>query len=1145
MCGIVAALPAYQSVTGDGAAAALPVLPGPPLAAAALLRQPGNAEKLLSDLLGEIETALQTLSTETASIELLRDSPARQAMAAACTKLMAWAAELDHLLDMSSALGWDADSVEAVQGVLGQLTDRLYTVLHDRIGVADRARALHPGEPTARSALTYLAIETVLQAVNRLEVRGRDSAGLSIWVHLDEADRAGLAGALAGRADPLLRSGSAVLTGGGVCLVYKHAAIVGKLGDNGATLRRALRDDAGLHALLGLPSAAVTVLAHTRWASVGRISEANAHPVDSHIAGSDDAGPFSVAVLNGDIDNYGALSKQIGYEPDERGITTDAKVIPVLLAQRLARGADPGSALCACLGDFAGSMAIGALAETSDEVLLAVKGSGQSVYVGLGYGGFVVASEVYGLVATTSSYLRVDGAAWPEATRQGTVLALPRRGSGMLAAIRRWDGDGVPRPVEPAEVRTAEVTTRDLALDSAVHYLHKEIHEAPSSFRKTLRGRLRQRPAGSSVSLPPSSLPPEVRSRISSGQIREIVVIGQGTAAVAAQGVAQFLREAVGDRLTLAAMPASEFSASFLYPDMSDVCVIAISQSGTTTDTNRSVDLARDRGAAILSIVNRRDSDLTTKSHGVIYTSDGRDVEMSVASTKAFYAQVAAGCLLGVELGRELNMLTPQREASLISGLQRIPSQLQALQASEQRLADIATEVAARYPYWAVVGSGPNRVAAAEIRIKLSELCYKTISTDAVEDKKHIDLSAEALVLVCVAGAPPGQVSDLIKEVEILAAHGNTPIVLCDEGTEQTWPTDLVVGLPLGNPEMMWIVATAAGHLFAYHAARRIDAVADPLRVALSRLEAAVDGGLGPSAALPRDVLIPVIDVLDEADRGRLSGVLTSETALGLARLVLQPAMPGLGPETFSSPPGQPVDLARAVLAHAIDELGRPIDSVKHQAKTVTVGTSRDDADVYDNDVVAALRDVGVDLHRLTLPVLRVVRAQSRVIKRVTGVTYYRLDGTGEASTGEASTGEAGTGEASTIQVVRKTGSAAGLASRADHRSPLMGSKRRVAELRTARLLRGRSDGRVVLVVPEQDGNRLSHLCVVHVELQERCEPADLVAAMDAVGDRMAEIVAAVTETVPSFEPARLREFPAEDVLLAPVELLAERLSAG
>ena len=91
---------------------------------------------------------------------------------------------LDHLLDTPGSLGWDADSVETVQGVLGQLTDRLYSVLHDRVEVAESARALHPGQATPRCALSYLAVETVLQTVNRLEVRGRDSAGVSIWVRL-------------------------------------------------------------------------------------------------------------------------------------------------------------------------------------------------------------------------------------------------------------------------------------------------------------------------------------------------------------------------------------------------------------------------------------------------------------------------------------------------------------------------------------------------------------------------------------------------------------------------------------------------------------------------------------------------------------------------------------------------------------------------------------------------------------------------------------------------------------------------------------------------------------------------------------------------------------------------------------------------
>lgn len=1126
MCGIVAALPVY----GDTAltpelVGLLSGLPASPVAAVEIVGDPDRAEKLLTALLGQVETLLSGLGTTAAGALLLCDESVRRAVSTAATCLSEWADELDRMLDVC-AVGWDPEIAEVIQGLLRQLTDRLYGVLHDRVAVAERARALAAAEPTLRSATSYTAIETVLAAIDNLEVRGRDSAGITIWVQLNAADRGPLAARLAGRDDPLFRSGAAVVTSNGTCFVYKHAAIVGKLGDNVAALRRAIRQDADLHDLLALPSAAVTVLSHTRWASVGRISEVNAHPVDSRDGGG--KGPFAVAVLNGDIDNYRSLLDRERCSPSELGISTDAKVIPELLARRLTGRGDPGDALCACLGDFAGSMAIAAQVDTGDgKLLLAVKGSGQSLYVGLASTGYIVASEAYGLVATTRDFIRVDGAPLNGAARAGTVVTLDRAGTGTLAGIRRLDGDGVPRPVDPAEVRVAEVTTRDLALGSALHYLHKEIHEAPASFRKTLRGRIHESSAGRRVSLPESSLPQAVRDRIRDGELREVLVIGQGTAAVAGQGVAQLMQAFVGDRLTVSGLPASEFSAWRLRPDMSATCVVAVSQSGTTTDTNRSVDLARQRGATILSIINRRDSDLATKSHGVLYTSDGRDVEMSVASTKAFYAQVAAGCLLGLELARVLGALTAERESSLLAALHRIPDQLLALQAREQLIADAATQVATRYPYWAVVGSGPNRVATAEIRIKLSELCYKTISADAVEDKKHIDLSAEALVLVCVAGAPPNQVSDLIKEVEILAAHGNRPVVLCDEGTEQLWPADLVIGLPHAHPELMWILNTAAGHMFAYHAARRIDAAADDVRTALAHLEAAVDDGLPPLGELPREVLVLVAAVFELIGRGDLRGVLTSQSAVELASLVLQPRRGGLPGELFSTETQEPVALARATLTRAIDELTRPIDTVKHQAKTVTVGTSRDDADLYENAVVEAMEDVGVDRHCLTLLALRVVRTHARLVEQVTGVTRYRIRN-----------GDAGP----TIEVVSKTGIAAGMPSRADRESPLVGSKRRVAELRMPRLLRGRADGRVVLVVPEQEGGKVSYLAVVHVVLRKSCPLDELATAMASVGDRMADIVAAVTETSPSFIPERLSALPTEEVMLSPVEWLAERL---
>jgi glucosamine--fructose-6-phosphate aminotransferase (isomerizing) len=109
-------------------------------------------------------------------------------------------------------------------------------------------------------------------------------------------------------------------------------------------------------------------------------------------------------------------------------------------------------------------------------------------------------------------------------------------------------------------------------------------------------------------------------------------------------------------QLDIDPITATELSGFGMRLDMSDTLVVAVSQSGTTTDTNRTVDLVRGRGAAVLAIVNRRNSDLTDKADGVMYTSDGRDVEMSVASTKAFYAQVAAGVLLACAITESANV---------------------------------------------------------------------------------------------------------------------------------------------------------------------------------------------------------------------------------------------------------------------------------------------------------------------------------------------------------------------------------------------------------------------------------------------------------------------------------------------------------
>jgi len=1103
------------------------------------LRGAAGATVLVADpaLVGELTHLARCIDREVAAIEQVLDS-----------------------LDADAQVVDGGAGIEAVNAALNGLKDAVWAIEHDRVRTARAVRDLAGPDASPAAVTAYLSIQQALSALDRLEVRGRDSAGLYVLVRGHGLDLAsGAVAAEIGRrsGDPLFESGSIEVADGHLGFVYKAAAEIGELGDNTRALRLAIVDDELLRRAVQAPTAEAVVLGHTRWASVGIISQPNAHPLSSDELDGGALGdlatrpPFLTAVLNGDVDNFADLKASEGLRiPAE--ITTDAKVIPTLTARNLAAGLPLVESFRRCVDLLEGSVAIGASSASAPaDLLFAVRGSGQALYVGVAEDAYLVASEPYGLVEETERYLRLDGETPVDPDRssatRGQIVHLRGADAGDLDGIERVAYDGTPLPVDAAEITTAQITTRDIDRGDAPHFLLKEIGEAPSSFRKTLRGKLVDGEGGLRVVLPDDALPLDLRADLAAGRIRRVVAIGQGTAAVAAQSLAAALRAVLGEDgpLRVQAMLATELSGFDLGADLSDSIVVAVSQSGTTTDTNRTVDLARSRGARVISIVNRRNSDLTDKSDGVLYTSDGRDVEMSVASTKAFYSQVAAGLLLAFAIADEVGGDPSYPRGEVLAALRELPSAMERTLQLRPTIAEAAARFAPSRRYWAVVGNGPNRIAANEVRIKLSELCYKSIACDATEDKKHIDLSSEPMILVCAAGLSGSTADDVAKEIAIFRAHKAAPIVIASEGEERFSAAMQAVLVPRTHPSLAFVLSAMAGHLFSYEAALAIDAQAHPLREARAAIESVLSSASsGADGADLLERLGPELAPMagrffDGLRTGDYDGHLEASTAVRLASQ-LRYALGITSLETYQvehgkvGTPSVVVEDLTLSLTRAIDELTRPVDAIKHQAKTVTVGISRSDESLLQVPLVAAVLATGVARDQLTYGSLRALATLDPAVAEVLGYTRYRIEGRVDDERTPPS-----------AVVIDRGGISRELVSRTETNPELMGTKHRVAVQRLVTVARGRRDGRTLAIVPEVKDKQTTGLTLLHLRFHEHLPPATMRAVLTGYQGRFSALKDAVTETEPTFREDLLGSLPVVDLLTEPVNVLADRWRTG
>ncbi len=1052
-----------------------------------------------------------------------------------CAELEDFVCEEERALE-EAATSFSTADLEILGSRQILLKDILWALEKDALANVDRitalAGAVSPLNVNQTAFGKYRRMNFLLNCLDRLEVRGRDSAGLVLAMTFSDGEGLRrLEDAL--REEGLYEAYSQRTCGGDLLngsiwlsertaagdsgrrdvtanFIYKTSSIIGELGRNVRELREAISGDPVLRFFARQEALLETSMAHTRWASVGSITEENCHPVNSFTLADRmgrktypryGEGNWAIqVVLNGDIDNYPALRRDLETEREliAPALTTDTKIIPLQIEGYLLEGHDLAESFRLAVSDFEGSHAIAMMSDLEPgKAFLALRGSGQTIYVGLAPDQYVFSSELYGLVEGTPWFVKMDGEApadpdMPEST--GQIFVLQQESEGGLAGIRAFAYDGSPITLGDASIKRAEMTTRDIDRGAHPHFFLKEINESALSIRKTLRGKYRIiREAGEesrvAFNIGEDIVPPSVRSDLQAGVIRRIIVIGHGTAAVAGSAVADAMeRHLRGTHIRVEGKVASELSGFFL-EDLKDTLVVPITQSGTTTDTNRAVTMAHERGARVIAVVNRRQSDITSKSDGVFYTSDGRDIEMSVASTKAFYSQIVAGHVLSLFIAQLMGSLTDEDIAEELSSLEQAPEMMKRVLARKDLIRHSAELLAKRKRYWAIVGSGPNKAAADEIRIKLSELCYRTISSDVTENKKHIDLSAEPLIIVCAAGNPETVVGDLVKDVAIFKAHKAAVVVFADEGEERFDSlADSVIPIPGARTPLPVILNTLAGHLWGYYAACCIHKDSLFLRDFRNRIHQAMMDPTGRPVTfyermadrsfrrMIRDFSHTFQELRDEGSFSAASVKAVSDIVL-----LLKYAMGKLPLEDFwhdfhsDNGPVSPLDLLDMTLAQTAEDLSRPVDAIRHQAKTVTVGTSRKIAPLR-GIFFDLLRDLGFSVKDLSSRDIIVLNRIQPGVAAVNGYTLYgidRLDDDGRPV------------DQTTIMIRARGGVSLGMTSRTEGAKTLMGTKRTIVRTGRVYVGHGKSDRAPIVIIPLLQGGMVRHLLLLHVRYDE------------------------------------------------------------
>jgi glucosamine--fructose-6-phosphate aminotransferase (isomerizing) len=520
-------------------------------------------------------------------------------------------------------------------------------------------------------------------------------------------------------------------------------------------------------------------IAHTRWATHGKPTEANAHP---HI----DCSGHIFLVHNGIIENYQRLKKHLAAAGHVFRTETDTEVLTHLI-ESFYRG-DLEAAVQSALQQVQGTYGIAVMhSDQLQQIIVARRGS--PIVLGVGKDESFAASDVSAL-----------------AQHADQVVYLEDNEVARLEAGRFWiktlDNRAISR-----ETRALEAGLETMDRGCYPHFMLKEIFEQPEAVENALRGRLNHAEGVAKLGGLES-----VADRLE--KARHLIIVSCGTSYYAGL-YARYAFETLTD-LTVETELASEFRYRKLNIRENTV-VLAISQSGETADTLAALREAKRKGALVLGLVNVVGSTIARETHAGVYSHAG--LEIGVASTKSFISQLTILLLIALLIGRGRDLSYEEGE-NLLRGLEEIPDQIREVLSQSDRFRELA-QIYCGASHFLYMGRKYQYPVALEGALKLKEISYIHAEGYAAGEMKHGPIALIDSSFPTVALAPEDSAYDKIVSniQEIRAREGPILAVTTQGNTKLAALADHIVEIPHNHGILMPLLTVVPLQLFAYHCA--------------------------------------------------------------------------------------------------------------------------------------------------------------------------------------------------------------------------------------------------------------------------------------------------------------------------------------